>query len=299
MLVLVLLLGLGLQPGLANAAELTARLTGAPPAPLAARIAGQIADLPWTLEDGEGPTDARVHVAPDGAGGWVVALSDRHGRSFERPVEAGEASATLETLAMVIRSGLRELQAPPPTPPVPLPPPPAVPTRWYAAAGGAVTAAAARDGLRAALELSAGVDSGRWRLGVRADLGLPTSLDDERTQIRLSQHAVRATFASQAGVGEGVSLFVGGAAGLLLIDRTTRADEAYVAPASGRLATAFVAGPELGLDWKMVRLGLAADVVIGAPTLRYRVDGALRTRHDPWLIQPRLTLAFVVGEGMD
>jgi hypothetical protein len=232
-------------------------------------------------------------------------------RVFVRQVpqrEAGLAarSATAEAAALVVRSCLRALAA---GTPIGVPAAelvraeqhaqtsPGERTRWLLAAHWQAAADGAQRLGHHGLAGRAGLHRGAWHVHATLATHPAVTLIDERARLVVARHG--------AGLGLGRSF----SAGALRIDGTldatatlyTRATEPVapdvVAAAPGRiLALAVTPGlrvrAPVGLPGLFLELGVAADVLLGAPEFVYQRAGASERHTRLWPVQPRASLGL-------
>ncbi|MBX3275155.1 MAG: hypothetical protein KF729_33125 [Sandaracinaceae bacterium] len=332
---LALALGLSLGALAAARAEAQPRVLVATSPELAARIAGQTADLPVALEEASPPADfeaalalGRARAAPfvvyarereDGLTIHVVAVAAR--RMLARAVDGDDRSAALEAAALIARGALRDLaeggevgvlvpradDAPAPSPP-PAPPAPAA-----RASSGAVRLelgwSAALDG-HAPTGVQAPSFGGlltheRLRAGVRIEVALPVELADERAVLALWRLRPAAALAFDVLDPGEVALSVGVELGAVVWHRATSVRQAELAATDAAWSASVLVAPQLALELFPAVLGgsvgivvaAGADILPSAPTFAYALDGAIVERAALFVVQPfaRVTLAVRGG----
>lgn len=303
------------------------------PADLDERLVGQTTDLAWTLERVPGPRPRDLDEAATRAEGARVVLwveTGRDGlrlhfadvrdrrllvRDFSAPNdEAFGGSATLESVAVAVRSALQALSlggevgvaAPPPPPPDPEPiaTPPPTPRAVEASLDAELGWWAALDGespVQHGPTFRLGLRTRRLLVGLAGEVGLGAQLSDPLTQVSLTRHA--------ALVDLGVVLLDRPRGGIELAARLGLARYrrgeveprvAGVVPAPAHTSTSALVGLRLGAEVSprprfALRLDLGVDVLPSAPTLRYADEaGNVTIRNDLWMLQPRAALSIVV-----
>jgi hypothetical protein len=243
------------------------------------------------------------------------------------PVEA--SSTTLETAALVVRTALRALAAgaeiglarpelapapPPPARAASTPPrrevsAPAEPTStrsrgvgWIAAVGWQATADGQTDGHHALAGRFAAVVAGHVELGVRATAGFTSEITDELATVELARHSIAGLVGWRAPISRSFTLSLGVEAGAAAFHRSTIPRRADVHPTEPRLLASPLIGASGRLEWTPgftgghagLGLALGADVVPGAPELRYATGGSALPTRSLWVVQPGGMLALVL-----
>jgi len=319
--VTVLLLGTGSEQ---REAELTARIRGQTrdmtlqlrvhrqQAPITADGAGEQARasqaqiVVWT--EATGPTGLKVRILD-------VASGELRARSVSTSEREALASSTMaEMAALVVRSELAALLAeraararrPPPEPtpappPEPAPPPSApMPVRpphadasWLVALGYRPSLPI-RDQLAHGVALAGRRELGKLVLGVVGQLAAPFTLSDPETRIRLRRGGLRAEALRALMLSARLRLLLGGAAGLTLTGRTTRAVRPPLQGAGGAITAGATLGLLTELHWQASRrlgvwLGAGVDGVLWRTKFAYESAagrhqlGSL-ARFEPWLM---------------
>lgn len=131
--------------------------------------------------------------------------------------------------------------------------------------------------------------------------GVPDNLYDDETHVKLEQYTFGFWLDTPVLRSGPLRWGVGAGAGLLVFARSTFALQRAVLPANPRFIPTLLTGPDTSVRWRLSRLfaveaTAAMDFVIGRPVLGLTdVDGEHFTpRHRGWLVQPRLTAAFMV-----
>ncbi len=146
------------------------------------------------------------------------------------------------------------------------------------------------------------VERGRVAFAVGAAAGLPSRLDDGRSQVDVTRHALglATSFALHRSASARVS--AGVAVAVAAYYRSTVVVDPSLVATPARTTAAFLAGPEVRLAWLpaigrgalALELTLGADLVAGAPELVYETGDGVEIRNEFWPVQPRAGLALVV-----
>jgi hypothetical protein len=252
------------------------------------------------------------------------------GRILVRALPVEAHSTTLETAALVVRSALRALAAgaeiglarpelapapAPPAPPargastpgpeVPAPEPTSPRSRgvgWIATVGWQVTADGQTDGQHALAGRFAAVVAGQVELGVHAAAGFTSEITDELATVELARHSIAGLVAWRTPISRSLALSVGVEVGAAAFHRSTIPRRADVHPTEPRLLVSPLIGASGRLEWTPgftgghAGLGLAfgADLVPGAPELRYETGGSALPSRSLWVVEPGGMLALVL-----
>lgn len=300
-------------------------------AEVAARVRGQTADLDGELTTVERELppdrDGQLAVAREASAGadvvvWFSAAEDgdrlahilHRDRLFTRRIVVAPGalsrSASIEAVALAVRTALLGFAAeheaatatPPPPPPVVAPPPPRPALRPWAELGGTALLDGTRASGRLGVAVRAGAGRGRWRLGLAAGYQPPAAADAAPTAIRLDR--------ADAGLLLGADLLgrpTGGAprwtlgvelgAGAARFRRQTTATE------TGLVATASATrwSPVVGAGVRAARrLGSRAfaaieagvDVLANAPVFGVARSTGYERLTSVWVVQPRTQLSL-------
>ena len=175
-------------------------------------------------------------------------------------------------------------------------------TRWWAGVGWQAVVDGESPTGQQGLAVDVGAARGRWRAGIAVSASLPASLDDELTVVDLSRDAAGISIGYDLVRRDRVQLEVGVAGGVAGYFRSTVTLSPAVNATPSTVTAAGFASPQARLRWQVaasherawLQLGVAADVVFGAPELGYELDGAFVVRNQLWPLQPRFLVAFVV-----
>jgi hypothetical protein len=261
-----------------------------------ARLAGQLADLPWQAREVPAlrGADLGVAVEPRRAG-LRLTMQTPDGRRFRRDVEGlGQGEAALEAVAVAVRSALlaldrgealawRELRP--------------VPPAW----GFAVLAGGEPTGLgvgAAALDASLWRDFGVGRGALGVVLRSPLVDADGLTRLTAYRGSVYLAGVAELGIGDDWALFAGARASLDLWWRQTEALAARAAPRGDRVRAAAAAGPQVGVARRLgggvsLRVAAGGDVLLGRP--RFTYGGAGAEARSTWPVLPWLRAGVAWG----
>lgn len=303
-------------------------------AALKERIDGQLRDLglsvEWSVEPpaGEGPTQLRSadRMAADHEakavvwfrieGGAIEIFVSSSQRLFARSVGDAAAtsasSATLETIALVLRGALkalasgatigieRPIEAPAPKPQVfaPPAPPPSDPVRFATLFGWrvGVDGAPIHQGPSARI----GIGWRRLEIALSSAISLPTTTSDAAAAFTLTRYSASA-FAGMHVLDAPVWSFVGGIeAGVVGVHRTTLPLVVALAPSSPAttispvLAGLVEARARLSRGLRFVIIA-GAEIVPLAPDVGYGSADGFHSVVRSWTVQPRVELGLLVG----
>jgi len=165
-----------------------------------------------------------------------------------------------------------------------------------------MTADGQTDGQHALAGRFAAVVAGHVELGVHAAAGFTSEITDELATVELARHSIAALVAWRAPISPSLTLSVGVEAGAAAFHRSTIPRRADVHPTEPRLLASPLIGASGRLEWTPgftgghAGLGLAfgADVVPGAPDLRYQTGGSALPTRSLWVVEPGGMLALVL-----
>ncbi len=203
-------------------------------------------------------------------------------------------------MSLLVGSGsLAQEPVPPPAPAPAAAPEQRSSVQWQLMVGGL----ASLDGYTSAghqgLLLGSGWEFPALRLRFQFLAGLPNTLIDSRTEVKLEQYTFGIWLDTPVLKSGAWRWGVGAGAGLHVFARSSFPLFQGVRPANPRLVPALLTGPETSVRWKFARRfaleGMAsADVVLGRPILGYVDENGFAPLHRGWAVQPRLSVAFVI-----
>jgi hypothetical protein len=281
----------------------------------AGKAAGAAGLLAWLWPDAR----AGGRFSPEGAGAYLFAWSTPAQRLYVRRVgprfadsDAAEWSASLEIAALALRTAARATlagsswgvrsQRLSPVAPIEKPGPlvdqaaQAGETRrlhWYSSGRVSDSLDGETDAGLASLGIELQVESGRWRMGAFAELGLPSTLDSRQAELTVRRHAAAAILGRVSEVSPAVHLIPELWAGVVGFRRETRSESAQMRARNANTSTSGLLGLGCSIEWvpfqsAFTAFGLGASWVPGAPTLRLmREDGSILASHRLWQLQPQ------------
>lgn len=203
-------------------------------------------------------------------------------------------------MALLVGSGARA-QAPANPQPAPAPQAPArrSSVQWQLMVGGL----ASLDGYTSAghqgLLLGSGWEFPALRFRFQFLAGLPSSIVDLRTEVRLEQYTFGLWLDTPLLDSSEWRWAVGAGAGIHVFARSTEPLFRGVRPANPRFVPALLTGPETSLRWRFARRfaveGTASmDIVVGRPILGYSINSDFTPIQRGWPVRPRLSATFVI-----
>ncbi|QSQ22697.1 hypothetical protein JY651_47640 [Pyxidicoccus parkwayensis] len=131
--------------------------------------------------------------------------------------------------------------------------------------------------------------------------GVPDNIYDTLTHVKLEQYTFGFWLDTPVLRSGPVRWGVGAGAGLLVFARSSFSLARNVVPANPRFVPTLLTGPDTSVRWRLSRLfavetTAAVDFVVGRPILGYEdsSSGGFVPQHRGWLVQPRLTVAFLI-----
>lgn len=227
-------------------------------------------------------------------------------------------SAAAEAAALIVRAALRalavggklgvevprEVALPVDDPELPAP---AIHVRhtdssaWHAAFGWRVTLDGGSAAGQHAASVRLGARRGRMSVGVGFAIGLPASLEDELTSVRLSRHGAIAGLSLRLADGRVWSLDAGLGAGVVAYDRETTARAAGVAATPAALIVGAAGAAELAAALRLggglsLRVAIGAELVSPRPELGYERGAGFETRDQLWPVAPWAGISLGLGD---
>ncbi len=147
--------------------------------------------------------------------------------------------------------------------------------------------------------LASGWELPRLRFRFQFLAGLPSSVVDTRTEVKLEQYVFGLWLDTPLLRSREWRWSVGAGAGILVFARTAYARAGGVEPSNPRLIPALLTGPDTSLRWRFSRYfavegSLAMDVVFGRPILGFVDAQGFEPLHEGWAVRPRLSVALMV-----
>lgn len=171
--------------------------------------------------------------------------------------------------------------------------------QWQLMVGGLASLDGYTSGGHQGLLLGAGWEFPALRLRFQFLAGLPNTLIDPRTEVKLEQYTFGMWLDTPVLESGAWRWAVGAGAGVHVFARSTFPLFQGVRPASPRFIPALLTGPETSVRWHFARRfaleGMASvDAVIGRPVLGYVNEAGFSPLHRGWPVQPRLSVAFMI-----
>ncbi|NVI99518.1 hypothetical protein HV824_15510 [Myxococcus sp. AM009] len=147
--------------------------------------------------------------------------------------------------------------------------------------------------------LGAGWEFPRLRIRFQYLAGLPSSMVDTRTEVKLEQYVFGFWLDTPVLRSGEWRWSVGAGAGFLLFGRTAFARVGGLDTAGPRFLPAFLTGPDTSLRWRFSRYlavegSLAMDVAFGRPLIGFQGPQGFEPLYEGWAIRPRLSVALMV-----
>ncbi|WP_426755102.1 hypothetical protein [Myxococcus sp. Y35] len=171
--------------------------------------------------------------------------------------------------------------------------------QWQLLAGGLASLDGYTSGGYQGWLLGSGWELPRLRFRFQFLAGRPTSLVDERTEVKLEQYVFGLWLDTPLLRSGAWRWGVGAGAGILVFARTAYARLGGVEPANPRFIPALLTGPDTSLRWRFsqyfaVEGSLAMDFVVGRPILGFLASQGFEPLREGWAVRPRLSVALVI-----
>ncbi|QDE93090.1 hypothetical protein BHS06_31200 [Myxococcus xanthus] len=147
--------------------------------------------------------------------------------------------------------------------------------------------------------LGAGWEFPRLRFRFQFLAGLPSSMVETRTEVKLEQYVFGFWLDTPVLRSGAWRWSAGAGAGFLLFGRTAFARVGGLDTAGPRFVPALLTGPDTSLRWRFskyfaVEGSLAMDVVFGRPLIGFQGAQGFEPLYEGWAVRPRLSVAMMV-----